>query len=150
MFLAEASIQLVPDGTLLFHLLLVAIMVFVLNRTLLKPINRILAERERQIAGRREEAQTLANEMQEKLKKYDRTLHNARVDGYKLLEKERAEALKEKEDKIRAYREQVSKEVAAQKENTQMQEQLVRRELDAQATTMGNLISSQILRRPPQ
>lgn len=150
MFLAEASIQLVPDGTLLFHLLLVAIMVFVLNRTLLKPINRILAERERQIAGRREEAQTLANEMQEKLKKYDRTLHKARVDGYKLLEKERAEALKEKEDKIRAYREQVSKEVAAQKENTQMQEQLVRRELDAQATTMGNLISSQILRRPPQ
>lgn len=150
MFLAEASIQLVPDGTLLFHLLLVAIMVFVLNRTLLKPINRILAERERQIAGRRREAEMLTNERQEKLKKYNHTLHNARVDGYRLLEKERAEALKEKEDKLRAYREQVSKEVAAQKENTQMQEQLVKRELDAQATTMGNLISSQILRQPTQ
>jgi len=148
MFLAEASIQLVPDGTLLFHLLLVAIMVFVLNRTLLKPINQILAERERQIAGRRREAQSLADETQEKLKKYNHSLHNARVDGYKLLEKERAEALKDKEEKIRAYREQVSKEVAAQKENTQMQEQLVRGELEAQASAMGNLISSQILRRP--
>lgn len=148
MFLAEASIQLVPDGTLLFHLLLVAIMVFVLNRTLLKPINQILAEREKQIAGRREEAQWLAAETEEKLRKYNHALHNARVDGYKLLEKERAEALKDKEEKIRAYREQVSKEVAAQKENTQMQEQLVRGELEAQASAMGNLISSQILRRP--
>ena len=148
MFLAEASIQLVPDGTLLFHLLLVAIMVFVLNRTLLKPINQILAERERQIAGRRQEAQALASETEEKVRKYQHALHNARVDGYKLLEKERAEALKDKEEKIRAYREQLSKEVAAQKENTQMQEQLVRGELEAQANTMGNLISSQILRRP--
>ena len=41
MFLAEASIQLVPDGTLLLHLLMVAVMVFILNRTLLKPINQI-------------------------------------------------------------------------------------------------------------
>ena len=29
MFLAEASIQLVPDGTLLLHLLFMAVMVFV-------------------------------------------------------------------------------------------------------------------------
>ena len=46
MFLAETSIQLVPDGTLLLHLLMVGVMVAVLNRTLLKPINQILAERE--------------------------------------------------------------------------------------------------------
>ena len=148
MVLAEASIQLVPDGTLLFHLLLVAIMVFVLNRTLLKPINQILAERERQITGRRQEAEAMAAETQEKLSSYNSALHEARVDGYKLLEKERAAALKEKEEKIRAYRDQVSKEVATQKEATQKQEQSVKVELEAQAAAMGNLISSQILRRP--
>lgn len=148
MVLAEASIQLVPDGTLLFHLLLVAVMVFVLNRTLLKPINQILAERERQITGRRQEAEAMAAEMQDKLRTYNSTLHEARVEGYRLLEKERAAALKEKEEKIRAIRDQVSKEVAAQKQETQKQEQAVKSELDAQAATMGNLISSQILRRP--
>ena len=47
MILAEASIQLVPDATLLLHLVLVVVMVFVLNRTLLKPINDILSEREK-------------------------------------------------------------------------------------------------------
>ncbi|HEU0253325.1 MAG TPA: ATP synthase F0 subunit B [Pyrinomonadaceae bacterium] len=148
MFLAEASIQLVPDGTLLFHLVLVVVMVFVLNRTLLRPINQILAERERQIAGRLHEAEAMAAETQEKQRQYNEALHEARVEGYKLLEKERADALKEKEEKLRAYRDQMAREVAAQKESTQKQEQSVKAELEVQAATMGNLISSQILRRP--
>jgi F-type H+-transporting ATPase subunit b len=150
MFLAETSIQLVPDGTLLLHLLMVAIMVFVLNRTLLKPINQILAERERQIAGRLKEAEMLAAETQEKLSKYNQALREARSDGYRLLEKERAEGLKEKEEKLRQYREQMSKEVAAQIETTRQQQQSVQGELEAQATVISNLISSQILRRPTQ
>jgi F-type H+-transporting ATPase subunit b len=150
MILAEASIQLVPDGTLLFHLLLVLVMVFVVSRTLLKPINEILSEREKQIAGRRQEAQAMAAETQEKLRKYNEGLREARADGYRLLEKERAEVLKEREEKLRAYRDEMSKEVAAQLETTRKQEQSVRSELDVQAAAIGNLISSQILRRPTQ
>jgi len=147
MILAEASIQLVPDGTLLFHLFLVVVMVVVLNRTLLKPINQILAEREKQIANRRSEAQALAAETDEKVRKYNNTLREARSEGYRLLEKERAESLKAKEDRLKQSREQVSKEVAVQVEATRYQEQSVKRELEGQAAEMGNLISSQILRR---
>jgi F0F1-type ATP synthase membrane subunit b/b' len=148
MILLEASIQLVPDGTLLLHLLMVGVMVFVLNRTLLKPINEILAERERQIAGRLKEAEAMAAETQEKLKKYNEALREARADGYKLLERERAQGLKEKEEKLRKYRDEMSKEAAAQIETTRRQEQAAKGELEAQAATIGNLISSQILRRP--
>ena len=147
MILAETSIQLVPDGTLLLHLLMVAIMVFILNRTLLKPINQILAERERQITGRRAEAEKLAAETDEKLRKYNDTLHEARVDGYRLLEKERSEGLKQREEKLRQSREQLSKEVAAQVEATRHQEEAAKRELETQAASMSDLISSQILRR---
>ena len=53
MILLETSIQLVPDGTLLFHLFLVVVMVFVVNRTLLGPINRILAERRLPVISRK-------------------------------------------------------------------------------------------------
>lgn len=147
MFLAETSIQLVPDGTLLLHLLMVVVMVAVLNRTLLKPINQILAEREKQITGRLKEAEAMAAETQDKMKKYNEALRDARADGYKLLEKERAQGLKEKEEKLRQYREQMSREVATQLETTRKQEQAVKGELDAQAATIGDLISSQILRR---
>jgi len=148
MILAEAEIQLVPDGTLLLHLFFVVVMVVVLNRTLLKPINRILSEREKQITGRLREAEALAAESQQKLKKYDDTLRDARTAGYKLLEKERAEGLKDKEQKLRQSRDELSKQVAAQVDQIRKQEQTVKGELDGQAAAIGNLISSQVLRRP--
>jgi F-type H+-transporting ATPase subunit b len=148
MILLEASIQLVPDGTLLLHLLMVAIMVFVLNRTLLKPINRILAEREKQITGQRMEAERLAAETEEKLRQYNEALHDARVDGYRLLDKERAEGLKQREEKLRQYREEMSRAVAAQIAATRQQEEAAKRELETQAASMSDLISSRILRRP--
>jgi F0F1-type ATP synthase membrane subunit b/b' len=147
MVLLEAQIQLVPDGTLLLHLLMVVIMVFILNRTLLKPINQILAEREKQIQGRLKEAQTLAAETEEKRKKYNDALHAARVDGYKLLEKERGDGLKEKDEKVRLYREQTSREVAAELDKIKRQEQSVKQELETQAASISTLISAQVLRR---
>jgi F-type H+-transporting ATPase subunit b len=150
MVLLEAQIQLVPDGTLLIHLLMVAVMVFILNRTLLKPINNILAERERQVEGRLREAQMMSAETEEKLKKYNATLHEARVDGYKLLEKERAEGLKEKDEAVRLYREQMLREVQQQVESTRRQQESVKKELEAQAGAISSLISTQILRRPSQ
>ena len=147
MILAEASIQLVPDATLLLHLVLVVVMVFVLNRTLLKPINDILSEREKQITGRLKEAEAMAAESEEKLKKYNDTLREARAAGYRLLEKERAEGLKEKEQQLRQHRDELSKKVSSQVDQIRKQEQAVKGELEAQAATIGNLISSQILRR---
>ena len=147
MFLAEASIQLVPDGTLLLHLLMVGVMVFVLNRTLLKPINQILAERERQVEGSIKEAQLMSAETEEKLRQYNATLREARTEGYRLLEKERAAALKEKDEKVRRYRDEMSRTVAAQVEQTRQQEEKVRAELESQAAAIGDLISSQIIRR---
>ena len=147
MFLAETSIQLVPDGTLLLHMLFIAVMVFVLNRTLLKPINQILAEREKQIGGRITEAQMLSAEAQEKMKKYQAGLREARTEGYKLLEKERAAGLKEKDEQVRQHREELSRAVAHERDEIQKQQEKVRTELEAQADSMGVLISSQILRR---
>jgi F-type H+-transporting ATPase subunit b len=147
MFLAEASIQLVPDGTLLLHLLFIAVMVFVLNRTLLKPINQILAEREKQVGGRISEAQMLTAEAEEKIRNYQSALREARADGYRLLEKERAAGLKQKDEKVRQHREQLSQMVAQELESIQKQQEKVRAELETQADSMGVLISSQILRR---
>jgi len=147
MILAEAQIQLVPDATLLLHLVLVVVMVFVLNRTLLKPINDILSEREKQITGRLKEAEAMAAESREKLKQYNETLREARTAGYRLLEKERAASLKEKEQQLRQERDELSQKVSSQIDQIRKQEQAVKGELESQAATIGNLISSQILRR---
>ena len=54
---AENSIQLVPDGTLILHVIIILVMVYVLNATLYKPINKILESREKRTRGRLSEAQ---------------------------------------------------------------------------------------------
>ena len=53
---SENSIQLVPDGTLLIHVAAIVVLVFVLNATLFKPVNRLLAAREKRGKGRFAEA----------------------------------------------------------------------------------------------
>jgi len=147
MFLAEASIQLVPDGTLLIHLLMVAVMVIILNRTLLKPINKILADREKYILGRIEEAKDLIETAGQKRNEYEAGLKAARTEGYHLLERERAQAVREKDDKIRAFKEETNRKVAQEIESTKKQQQQVRSELEAQAGTLSAMITQQILKR---
>jgi F-type H+-transporting ATPase subunit b len=147
MFLAETSIQLVPDGTLLLHLLMVAVMVAVLNQTLLKPINKILEDRDKYILGKVDEARTIVQTSEQKLSEYHETLHEARTEGYQLLEKVRSQAVKEKDEKVRAFREQSGREITAGIEATHQQEQLVKKELEAQAETLGSMITAQILER---
>jgi F-type H+-transporting ATPase subunit b len=147
MFLAESSIQLVPDGTLLLHLLLIGIMVAVLNRTLLKPINKILADRENLVSSKLTEAQAITADAEQKLKEYNLTLREARTEGYQFLEKERGAAVKQKEEKVRAAKEEITKSVANEVEALRQQEGHVRQELEVQAASIGDLISSQVLRR---
>ena len=147
MFLAEASIQLVPDGTLIFHLLLVVVMVAVVNRTLLRPINKILDERDKHILGRVDEAKEMRKTREEALEEYSTTLSKARSEGYHLVEKERAVAVKEKDEKVKAVREEINKRLDAELQMTHDQQQNVQGELEGRAATLSALITDQILRR---
>ena len=147
MFLAEASIQLVPDGTLLFHLLLVVVMVAVVNRTLLRPINKILDERDNHILGRVDEAKEMQQTRQEALEEYSSTLAKARSEGYHLVEKERAVALKDKDEKVKAVKEEITRRLDAELQLTHDQQQKVQGELEGQAASLSALITDQILRR---
>jgi len=147
MFLAESSIQLVPDASLLLHLLMVVVMVAVLNRTLLKPINRILADREKHILGRVDEAQEMRKQTEQKLGEYNSALRAARTEGYQLLEKERSQAVREKEEKVRVFKEEMSGHLAENIRTTHEQEKRAQQELEREAETLGAMITAQILRR---
>ena len=147
MFLAETSIQLVPDGTLLLHLLLVVVMVAVVNRTLLRPINKILEERDKHILGRVDEAKEMLKTREEHLAEYTSALKQARSEGYQLLERERTQAVKEKDEKVRAFKEESARRISEELNTTLEQEQKLRGELEGQAEQLGAMITTQILRR---
>ena len=147
MFLAETSIQLVPDGTLLLHLAMIGVMVFVLNRTLLKPINKILREREKNILGNVESAQSIMKTTEERVGEYRSALREARTEAYHLLEKERAQAVKDKDEKVRAVKDQLTHRVTEELKATRDQEMRVQQELEGQAKDLGAKISARFLNR---
>ena len=145
---AENSIQLVPDGTLFFHIAIILIMVFVLNATLFKPINKILEERERRTRGRSGEAYDIMRRVEEKISHYEKTMREARSDGYRLMEQERAAAMAERQATLNAVREEMSNLLAEQKEAINAQSQEVRTALSAEARRLAGEISEQLLQRP--
>jgi F-type H+-transporting ATPase subunit b len=145
--LAGNAIQLVPDGTLLFHLALIAIMVALLNVTLLKPINRILENRDRRTKGRFAEAQTVLKTVSQKLAEYESRLREARAAGYVLLEEERAAVSREKERKVAEVKVEVASWLHDQKEELRIDAEQIRATLAKDAKAIASQIARQILGR---
>lgn len=145
---AGSGIELVPDGTLLFHLALIVVMVSLLNMTLLKPINRILEERERRTKGRIGEAQRILAGVDEKMVEYQRRLREARGSVYILLEDERSGASRERERKLSAVKAEVTRWRDEEKENLNKDEADVKAKLLRDARERGSEIGARILGRP--
>src|ERR687886_1553883 len=91
------SIQLIPDGTLLIHIVIIISMVFVLNRLLFKPVLRTLGDREARTHGRTDEARETIRKVGESLSRYENSLRQARAEGYSLLEQQQAEGNAERQ-----------------------------------------------------
>lgn len=148
-FLAFAdSIQLVPDGTLFLHIAIILLMIFLLNRTLFKPINRVLEERERRTLGRSGEAREILRSIEENLARYERTLREARTEGYHLLEKQRADAMSLRQNSLNAVREEVTGLIEREKEGIREQTAEARVQLEEEARRAAREVSSHILGRP--
>jgi len=146
--LAENSIQLVPDGTMLLHILIILLMVFVLNATLLKPINRILAARDQRTRGREGEAQEILNNVTAKLSDYEHQLREARAAAYALTERERTAALQERQKKLNEMRQKLAESTAREKDVIRHQAGEARETLEADAQRIAGEISSRVLNRP--
>jgi F-type H+-transporting ATPase subunit b len=139
---------LVPDGTIILHIVIILVMVFVLNATLFKPINRILEERERRTRGRSGEAKGIIQQVEEKLASYERSLREARSEGYRLMEQERTEAMRERQIRVDAVREEVNQLVGEEKSVIRAQAEEARATLMLDTGAMATEISAHILHRP--
>ena len=146
--LAENSIQLVPDGTLILHVLIILVMVYVLNATLFKPINRILEARDRRTRGRLSEAQEILKNVSEQLANYERQLRQARGEAYAFSESERGAAMQERQNKLNEMRVHLAESIAQQKDAIQKQADEARGTLEVESRRLAHEIGARVLRRP--
>lgn len=145
--LAGNSIQLVPDGTLFLHIAIIVLMIYILNSTLFRPINKILAERERRTRGGTGEAHDILQRVANSMNRYERSLRDARTEGYRLLEHERAAALLERQNQLNALRAEIESSTEEQKNLLRTQSEQARASLEGDAQRIAADISHQILNR---
>jgi F-type H+-transporting ATPase subunit b len=143
--LAQNSIQLVPDGTLFLHVLLIVLMIFVLNLTLFRPINRVLKEREQRTQGDSQETRRFLKQIENSLNKYEQTLREARANGYHLLEKEKVEALQDRQILLNSLREELQTTVEEQKELIKSQVEQSKLTFGEESGQMATEISRHVL-----
>lgn len=146
--LAENSIQLVPDGTLVLHVLIILVMVYVLNATLYKPINRILAARDQRTRGRLTEADQILTDVNEKLSNYERELRKARGEAYALAESERSAAMQERQQKLNEMRQKLADSTSKEKQVIQRQAEEARATLESDSRRVAREIGARVLNRP--
>jgi F-type H+-transporting ATPase subunit b len=144
---AENSIQLVPDGTLILHVIIILVMVYVLNATLFKPINKILESREKRTRGRLSEAQEVMKSVKEKLGEYEGSLRQARSEAYALAESQRAEAMMERQRRVNEMRNELAQSIATEKEAIQQQATEARASLEVESRLIARDITSRVLNR---
>ena len=123
-------------------------MVALLNVTLLKPINRVLEERERRTKGRMGEAQETLARIDEKMREYQRSLREARGAGYLLLEEERSAASRNREQLVSLVKAEVVRWREQEKDNLQTAEAAAKAGLKKDAGARAIEIGSRILGRP--
>jgi F-type H+-transporting ATPase subunit b len=145
---AENSIQLVPDGTMILHVIIILVMVYVLNATLYKPINKILESREKRTRGRLSEAQEITKGVKEKLAEYEGSLRQARGEAYAVAESQRSEAMMERQRRVNEMRNELAQSIATEKEAIQEQANQARASLEVESRLIARDISSRVLNRP--
>ncbi|MBA2606252.1 MAG: ATP synthase F0 subunit B [Acidobacteriota bacterium] len=145
-FLAFAEIQLVPDGTIFIHIALILLMIWVLNRTFFRPINRVIESREKNKGNRLGEAEEILQSVNEKRLRYEKTMLEARSEGYELIENERNQAVAERQQKVGAVKEEITRTMTQQKQELQLQTVETKASLAVEAEKMAEKISSNILK----
>ena len=147
MFAFAESIQLIPDGTILIHIVIIISMVFVLNRLLFKPVLRTLSDREARTHGRTDEARETIRKVGENLSRYENSLRQARAEGYSLLEQQQAAANGERQRKVSEVRREVEAQLGEEKNEIQSQAERARATLLGEAERVATEIKTQVLRR---
>lgn len=141
------SIQLVPDGTILIHIGLILLMIWVLNRTLFRKIEKIMADRAKSQGGRSSEAITLLKTADEKESIYNSELLAARSSSYEYLENAHSEATAERDARLAEARVEIANKLESDRGELWNETEKARQVIAAEAERMSDTIAANILKK---
>jgi F0F1-type ATP synthase membrane subunit b/b' len=140
------TIQLFPDGTLFIHVALILLMIWILNRTLYRPLNRVIESRERSKGGRSTDAVDILKDVEAKETTYAREMLETRSRGYELIETEQRKAVAEREQKLTEAKAAVAEKFTAGRTELENQSAAAHDAISTDAHKIAESIAANILK----
>lgn len=146
LFAFQESVSIMPDGTIFIHIALILLMIWILNRTFFRPVNRVIEEREKNSGGRFTESEEILRDVEAKNERYNQQLLEARSESYDLIETERREAVLQREAEISRVKAEVEQRTAAEFTELETQTAQAEAQIAEEAKIMADKITRNILK----
>jgi F-type H+-transporting ATPase subunit b len=138
---------LLPDITVFWVIFFVMLLTVIIDRLLLRPVLRVIHEREGAIRSAKDLAERSANQARAAAAEFDQKTTAARAEIYKQMDEMRRSALTERADVMARTRAEADAQVAAASERLKAETEEAKRRLEADADTLGSAVAERILGR---
>ena len=138
---------MIPDLSLFWVIALVLVLAWTLDRTLIKPLTRVMQEREQAIASARALAESATQRAAAATREFEEKRAEARADIFKQMDKMRQDLLVHREDTLQKAR--MEADAAFKEASTRLSAQTedARAQLEHDAQALGIAVAEQMLDR---
>jgi F-type H+-transporting ATPase subunit b len=136
-----------PGLAVFWVILIVLALVFVLNRGLFQPLNRVMREREAAIRSAQEMAQASADRAREAAEQFEQRTKAAQAELYREMDENRRRANEKRAAAMAGTRRDVDAQLADASARLKAQADAARAELEKEADALGAAIADRVLGR---
>lgn len=133
--------------TIVVQVLQFLILVFIVNRLLLKPIGQVMSERKGKITAWEEKTRDLQETARSKLENYENRLKEERARAQAGQEQLTMELKEKEEESLRAVSEEAAQLVASTQKALAEEKERLRSELRHQAAELSQILTEKVLGR---
>ena len=138
---------MIPDLSVVWVIVLVLVLSVVLDRVLLRPVTRVMQEREGAIRSARELAETSRTRAQAAAEEFEAKTRAARTDVYRQMEEKRRAALERRTALVTETRQEIERSTREASERVQKHAQTARAQLERDADLLATAIVERVLGR---
>lgn len=135
------------DWSIVPAIIIFVLTILALNYLLFRPVLRVQAEREKRTTGLMTQTRRDLDHHLQLFDQYQATIKNARMDGYRLIEKARSEALLYRSSTLESGRNDAEQLIREARDSIQSQVLAAKVRLEYEAQEMARRIASAILQR---
>lgn len=138
---------MLPDLSVFWVIFFVMLLTIIVERLLLRPVLRVMGEREDATRSARELAERSANQARAAAAEFDQKTTAARAEIYKQMDEMRRAALAERTEAMSQTRAEADAQVAAASNQLKTETEEAKRRLEIDADALGNAVAERILGR---